>query len=490
VSSAVDVVVRSAEAPTPSPGFRFRIIPQLDTYPSVVRFAQTIAGKLLLIALAAVGFYYNRADWKVYSAFLVATTFFPGNRRQIVFAGTILYSIHSARSAYFGQFPAHGFLSGAQGFKLQLLFIAVSFALGWVLFSLASRYRRSFVGKRPITVLLLFFFVCLIATSCLPMSTEVREILFLLLTVFSGYMWYIGYSLLDLKSMTPEPFWRQASSFRPLWSIFPTPLGKGITYWRRIEATDAEQLAITQLKGLKLITWAAVLRVIFVPIQDFFYGTLSIPSYQELLARTRYGIAFHWYQGWASLLASFLLDLLSLSIVGHILISLFRLAGFRALRDTYRPLQSRTVAEFWNRYYYYFKELLVEFFFFPTYMRYFKRWKRFRMVAATFAAAFFGNLIFHFARDLFYVRELGLWKAITGLQVYAFFCLVLATAISISQLRDRPERPPRGWLRDQLWPMLCVAGFYCVLHTFDTQNRTIGIGVYFRFLGHIFNFFT
>jgi hypothetical protein len=456
----------------------------------VVRFAQTAAGKLLLLALAAVGFYFNRADWKFYSVFLLATTFLPVYRRQIVLAGTILFTIYSAWFAYFGHFPATGFLSGALGFKLQLLFIAASFAAGWVLFALASHYRKSYIGKRPITVLLAFFFVCLLAVSCVPMSTERRQILFMLLGVFSGYMWFIGYSLLDLKSMNPEPFWRQASSFRAMWSTNQTPYGKGLTYWRRIEATDAEQLAITQLKGLKLLIWAAVLRNIFVPIQDFYYGALSIPTYQELLARTRYGIAFHWYQGWESLLGAFLLDLLTVSIAGHLMISLFRLAGFRALRATYRPLQSRTLAEFWNRYYYYFKELLAEFFFFPTYMRYFKRWKRLRMVAATFAAAFLGNLIFHFTRDLFYVRELGLWKAITGFQVYAFYCLVLATAISVSQLRTRPERPPRGWLRDQLWPMVCVAGFYCLLHTFDTQNRAIGIGVYFRFLGHIFNIYT
>jgi hypothetical protein len=169
---------------------------------------------------------------------------------------------------------------------------------------------------------------------------------------------------------------------------------------------------------------------------------------------------------------------------------MFRLAGFRALRATYRPLQSRTLAEFWNRYYYYFKELLAELFFYPTYMRYFKRWRRLRMVAATFAAVFLGNMIYHFISHLIYVRTLGLWKAVIGFQVYAFYCLVLASAISISQLRDREGHPPRGWLRDRLWPILCVAGFYCVLHIFDTQDRTIGIAVYFRVLGHIFNIFT
>jgi hypothetical protein len=226
------------------------------------------------------------------------------------------------------------------------------------------------------------------------------------------------------------------------------------------------------------------------PLQYTLQGSLSIPSVPELLGRTRYNVPYHWYTGWESLVAAFLLDILTMSITGHFLISIFRLAGFRALRSTYRPLESRTVAEFWNRYYYYFKELLAEFFFYPTYMRYFKRWRRFRMVAATFAAAFLGNMIFHFTRDLMFVRTQGLWNALISFQVYAFYCLVLATAISISQLRHRQDHPPRGWLRDQLWPVFCVAGFYCVLHVFDTTDRSMGIGVYFRFLGHIFNMFT
>jgi len=45
------------------------------------------------------------------------------------------------------------------------------------------------------------------------------------------------------------------------------------------------------------------------------------------------------------------------------------MAGFATLRNTYRPLESRSIAEFWNRYYYYFKEMLISFFFYPTFFR-------------------------------------------------------------------------------------------------------------------------
>ena len=41
--------------------------------------------------------------------------------------------------------------------------------------------------------------------------------------------------------------------------------------------------------------------------------------------------------------------------------------GSRALRNAHAPLSSRTIAEYWNRYYYDFKELLADMFFYPNF---------------------------------------------------------------------------------------------------------------------------
>ena len=68
-----------------------------------------------------------------------------------------------------------------------------------------------------------------------------------------------------------------------------------------------------------------------------------------------------------SIVANFPERLLEIAVWGHPVVATARLAGFRLLRNTYRPLSSRTIAEFWNRYYYYFKEALVKVYFFPTY---------------------------------------------------------------------------------------------------------------------------
>ena len=85
-----------------------------------------------------------------------------------------------------------------------------------------------------------------------------------------------------------------------------------------------------------------------------------------------------------------------LALWGNTIVAGCRLAGFRLLRNSYRPLESRTVVDFWNRYYYYYKELIADFFFYPVYMRCFKKHPRVRMLFATWVAVGLGVPLFHF----------------------------------------------------------------------------------------------
>src|SRR6202008_919663 len=129
--------------------------------------------------------------------------------------------------------------------------------------------------------------------------------------------------------------------------------------------------------------------------------------------------------GWTALVLDVVFSALALATAGHQAIAVARLAGYRLPRNTWRPLESRSLADFWNRYYYYFKELMVDFFFFPFYTRYFKKHRRLRVLAAPLAAATAGNALFHFGRDYHYVAELGLWGAVSSFQPFASYALVL-----------------------------------------------------------------
>jgi D-alanyl-lipoteichoic acid acyltransferase DltB (MBOAT superfamily) len=156
-----------------------------------------------------------------------------------------------------------------------------------------------------------------------------------------------------------------------------------------------------------------------------------------------------------------------MTVWGGAIIVCARLAGFRLLRNTYRPMESTTLAEFWNRYYFYYKELLVDHFFYPVFLRYFRTNRKLRMFFATFMAACVGNLTYHFLRDIHFVAELGWWNALSGEASHAFYTFLLAIGVGVSQMRVRGDRPRKGWLRGRVLPCLWVALFFCVLHVFD-----------------------
>src|ERR1039458_1827677 len=168
-----------------------------------------------------------------------------------------------------------------------------------------------------------------------------------------------------------------------------------------------------------------------------------------------HGTPVAWHLCWESQLLCYFEGVLEISVMGHWIIAGCRMAGFNALRNTYRPLSATTIVEFFNRFYYYYKELIVDFFFYPTFFRYWKRNRRLRIMFATFAAVLFGNAFYHFTRDWQSIRNEGLWNAIANYQVFFFYCAALTTALSISQLR-RQRRKPTGFVRSRLFPIVGV----------------------------------
>jgi hypothetical protein len=87
-------------------------------------------------------------------------------------------------------------------------------------------------------------------------------------------------------------------------------------------------------------------------------------------------------------------------------------------------------------------------------------------------------------RDYWMIPQFGLLNAILNFQVFAFYCMALATGLSISQLRKR--RPRSGIIRGRILPGLAVLLFYCVLDVFGSSQRNYSLVEHFRFLGHMF----
>ena len=237
------------------------------------------------------------------------------------------------------------------------------------------------------------------------------------------------------------------------------------------------------------MAWAFVLDILlnhlYLPLVHGYYG---IPYYEYVFHLSVLRKPFPCHIGWACLISEFFERTLDTAIIGHRIVAICRMAGFRALRNTYRPLASRTIADFWNRYYYYFKELLVDCFFYPTFTRYFKKSGRWRLFVATFAAAGLGNCFFHFFRDLNFIETLGFWKALVGFEAYMFYAVVLSLGIGISQIRQR-KAEETGWIRGRLMPALWVCSFFCILRVFDYNYSRVRYPIQesFRFLAHLLN---
>lgn len=493
---------------------RFRLIPPLDRYPRAVAFAQTLPGRIALFAVFALllqltdvnvtsgachagddlaACFNFRRLWFVI-AFVTAFAAYGGRLRwwAVAFGGAIFLGPYG--EAFPGRFV--GILATREGVARALNpsvlgwgIPALVFLFSACLIAMVGRYRDNAILRRPILLFLSGFaaLVALAASSGLHGTSSV------LMWSFVGLLGMsfptLGYALHDSRAGDRSPLLMQAGlgTLHRFWGYTQVPFGKGIAYLRKFEAKTAPDLAVTQLKGIKLMLWVIVLKVTFDCFAFGAHTVLELPKYLDAIAHQVAGNPYPWYICWASLVAEFIENLLrTASVDGGIFVAIARMAGFRLLRNTYRPLEARTLAEFWNRYLFYFKELLVDFFFYPTFLTCFRKHKRLRLFFATFMAACIGNMIFHFIRDIGYIAELGPLKAMVGFQTYFFYTLVLATGIGASQMWPRRPMNGAGWLRARFLPSFRVAAFYCVLQIFDYEGRELSLADHFRFLFHLF----
>jgi len=234
-----------------------------------------------------------------------------------------------------------------------------------------------------------------------------------------------------------------------------------------------------------LLVWAILLGMFQALWFRFFHDYLRIPMPDQALAMSVRGTPVAWHLRWESQILAYFELILSFSILGHRLIACCRMAGFHALRNTYRPLSSTTLIEFFDRFYYYFKELLVDFFYYPAFLRYWKGHRRLRTIFATFAAVFFGDSFYHLTRDWHFLRDEGLWRGITSYQVLIVYNTALAVGLSVSQLRKRGPRR-HGFVRGRLIPACGVAFFYILVIVFGCENRTFTLAQTIRYFAGLF----
>jgi hypothetical protein len=198
-----------------------------------------------------------------------------------------------------------------------------------------------------------------------------------------------------------------------------------------------------------------------------------------------------WYSYWYILFVNFYLYLLFYFALGHYVISLARLAGFNVRRNAYKPFYATNVAEFFSRYDYYYKEILVTLFFYPAFLRWFRKHPRVRMLFATFCAASIGNTLIHLLDGTNRIHDVGLWQALIDHQAFFVYSLLLTLGIYLPQLVGKSgltggSRKTRTLtLPGKVFASASVFTFFMVINVFFLGTWTIELGQRFRFLAHM-----
>jgi D-alanyl-lipoteichoic acid acyltransferase DltB (MBOAT superfamily) len=469
----------------------------IDAQEPFITPAQTTSGQLLIVLTATLALAPHLGNWAAALAAgaAMAAAIRPNLRGPILFAatwatafiGTALGENDTLDNivAVIQQEQVIDLSPVALATGFLLLFtIAVSGVLYWV-----HRVPQSVLARRPlVTLLALEALLCGFASLDL-MQGHSKVILWAAIFVLTPYLWFLPYAIVDVRSRGASSPLMQLAVLRPFWSPTYLPFGKGAAFLRRHLAQTPRDLAITQLKAVKLLLWANVLFALRDGLSWVFEAQMQIPRVAQALDAFLGGQPYPLLTGWAAMILSTAKFSLKVAGWAHLFIGIARLAGYRLPRGSWRPLESRTLMDYFNRFHYYFKELLVDFFFIPTFFKMFRKHPRLRMFFATFMAAGVGNAIWHLTRDIQLIATLGPAAALEAYTSYAFYCVVLATGVGLSQVRAsmgiRPSATPIG----RLYSFLFVWSFVVCMHVFSDESHNHTLSERLSFLASLFGVF-
>lgn len=419
----------------------WRRFSQLHEDERLVAFAATPRGRWLVWLVGSLLMFDSKWAWFVIPS-VALVTYLPDRRRLVLSLGAVAAAVEylvPRQERMGGDFPPAQWLAVALAL---LVFAGILVA--------AFRVARGFerlpgpLKRRPHVFAHLFLWSLLLANWLAPSDGGLGSaVLALTAGMLLFVVFRIDYLLLSAKRghVAGTRLRDHAFYLFPGFGGSNTPYGKGFDYLSRREAPDAEAFARSQLAGLKLLCLSWLWRGAQWAMGVGFYGEewgLGISLYGDsMVPPGTSGLAASWLGLYGALVS----NVLQRAVTGHLIIGGIRLLGFNVFRNTYKPLLSETLIDFWGRYYYYFKELLVEFFFYPTYVRFAKLGARSRVTLAVFAAAFVGNMYYHLIASERYAFLAGEFVAVLEpLEPRLVYCVLLAAGISISMIRQRERR--------------------------------------------------
>lgn len=414
------------------------------------------------------------------------------SRRALVLAGMgILFFLlrpfrNELHYSHFGAFWSDlGLLtSNAQA---GMIVCSVMF-FGFTLLLIENQRRKSvsLVAERPVLSLFVFGTLLTAFITLVPQDHSLFAPAWLVVAYLSSTFFFLGYILMAVRQKAHFGNTTLMGYIRPFWADSVVPI-KGPGYLSKFEAHDAQDLAVSRLKGLKLGVWALVLfwaaEILF---NRLTHAGLGLPHFEQHLKTVAAGGSASVAVSWTVLTVHFLERVMFVGAHVHALVAVIRMAGFCIPRGMVRPLASRTIAEYWGKYLFYFKELLSDFFFFPTFQRCFKKHPRLRIAFATFMAAFVGNILFDVISEAPAFGVHGFAATIDNFFSYTVYAGGLTLGIIWSQLFQAKPSAQDGFFRYAVLPRIIVLGFFALLQIFDDSSGIIPLSDRFTFFVSLF----
>jgi len=456
----------------------------IDKDPRALAFTQTPAGIVLIhlafLALAAATGQISAASLVYIALTLAALAAYPAWRWRILgVAGAIFFALRPFRAGEKTDFVHETAFSAALLADLEPLVVQAGLAtvfLGCVAVALWAqrRWPKAAPSRRPLLTLLVVQATLIAIGLQMEHGTHRFALVWTFGLFISSSLFFLAYLFADQKNATSIPPQARLGFVRPFWGGPGVPF-KGPAFLAKFEARSEDALAATRLKALKLMTWAMLLTGLGWGLDALFYGIAKMPTLNEAINAVAGGSQMSRLLALMVVAKNFILTIIAVSILSHVIVAVVRMAGLAIPRNTARPLSARSVAEFWNRYVFYFKEVLVDFFFYPAFARYFKGNTRLRIAFATFCAAFVGNVLFTVIAQANLFAEIGVLGVMRHFESYAFYALLLTAALIVSQLRNSRPRPEQGWLRYDVMPRVGVISLFAFLLIFTDEGGVIGL---------------
>lgn len=458
-------------------------LPQFHENERLLSRAQTISGRITVWLTAIALLVWHDTSVFMLAAFS-AVLLFPLQRRlllSVAAVGTIVERFVDLEDVQLLAGVASHWLTVAGK-------VAIGLAGLYLAFLLAERASRwpAIIRRHPVVSVHLGIWVAL-ALAPVPGLGALRS-----LPLFAWRLSYLAASA-SRGGVVGSRFRDHLFYLAPIYGGQATPIGKGLDFLSRHEAGDADAIARSQLAGINLLLLALVWTVLLALLDTVVYGEIvdgpaaTLVSFFSGWALDVHGVdglflagtEHAWYTVWTTIYLELIRETLRLAASGHVVVACLRLMGFNVFRNTYKPLLAESILDFWNRYFYYFKEVLVDFFFYPTYLRLRKLGNAARMFAAVFAAAFAGNMYFHILantpQQVVGLDFAALWSSWSPRLVY---CFLLAFGIWVSMLRQPAIRAsgekPATWTR--LRRIAGVWTFFSIIQLWNIRLDGIGIG--------------